>query len=56
MSQKLTGEATGLQTCTYDVKIARDAEEPEVWVEAPHVEGKHEWEVIEFRGVSEGEC
>lgn len=25
-------------------------------MEAPHVDGEHDWETIEFRGVSEGEC
>lgn len=48
--------ATGLQTCTYDVRIVNAGGDAEVWVEVPHVTGGHEWEVIEFRGVSEGEC
>lgn len=31
-------------------------DDAEVWVDAPHNDGGHEWEVVEFRGVSEGTC
>lgn len=35
------------------MRIEGKGDEAEVWIEMPHVEGRHEWEVVEFRGVSE---
>ncbi|EJT50762.1 hypothetical protein A1Q1_08110 [Trichosporon asahii var. asahii CBS 2479] len=45
--------ATGLKTCTYNVEVIGKGDDAEVWVDAPHNDGGHEWEVVEFRGVSE---
>lgn len=51
--------ATGLQACTYEVKVQGIEDEAEVWVEAPHTESfgtdaDRQWELVEMRGVSEG--
>lgn len=51
--------ATGLQACTYEVKVQGIEDEAEVWVEAPHTESSgtdadRQWELVEMRGVSEG--
>ncbi|BEI80261.1 hypothetical protein CcaverHIS002_0107900 [Cutaneotrichosporon cavernicola] len=45
--------STGLKTCTYDVVVNGDGPNAGVWIEAPHVDGDHDWEMIEFRSVSE---
>ncbi|WOO79230.1 uncharacterized protein LOC62_02G002761 [Vanrija pseudolonga] len=45
--------ATGLSTCTYNVKVEGTGSDATVWVESPPNEGDHAWEVVEFRGVSE---
>ncbi|WVQ84301.1 hypothetical protein IAT38_006453 [Cryptococcus sp. DSM 104549] len=49
--------STGLQACTYEVRVQGAEDEAEVWVEAPHSdEGsatQRQWELVEMRGVSE---
>ncbi|AAW45590.2 conserved hypothetical protein [Cryptococcus deneoformans JEC21] len=50
--------STGLQACTYEVKVQGIEDEAEVWVEAPHTESfgtdaDRQWELVEMRGVSE---
>ncbi|KAL1409946.1 hypothetical protein Q8F55_003945 [Vanrija albida] len=45
--------ATGLSTCTYNVRVEGTGSDATVWVETPSIEGDHAWEVVEFRGVSE---
>ncbi|KAE8539458.1 hypothetical protein D1P53_004559 [Cryptococcus gattii VGV] len=50
--------STGLQACTYEVKVQGIEDEAEVWVEAPHTESSEtgadrQWELVEMRGVSE---
>ncbi|KIR34067.1 hypothetical protein I352_03300 [Cryptococcus deuterogattii MMRL2647] len=50
--------STGLQACTYEVKVRGIEDEAEVWVEAPHTESSEtdadrQWELVEMSGVSE---
>ncbi|OWZ35820.1 hypothetical protein C349_05036 [Cryptococcus neoformans var. grubii Br795] len=50
--------STGLQACTYEVKVQGIEDDAEVWVEAPHTgsfgtDADRQWELVEMRGVSE---